>query len=197
MPSPLSQSPASLGNPCATGLVHPAAPCPSHPLPSILSIASLATPSWEPLGTSSVPGRQPPSAGMCDWCPGLPVPSPASCGSILLAGPWQAQQSCTGEVFTFCHPRSIGRQTQLFLSQLSAPVPAGKREMLCWAGERGESWVGWWVPGGRMGQPQGQADAAHPPRSVENRGHSSLACWSQVLSLAETRAGHPARTHSL
>lgn len=86
-------------------------------------------------------------------------------------------RSCTGEVFTFCHPRSIGRQTWLFLSQLSAPVPAGKREMLCQAGERGGSWAGWWVLWGRMGQPPGQADTAHPPCSVESGGgDGQLAC---------------------
>lgn len=48
-----------------------------------------------------------------------------------------------------------------------------------------------------MGQPQGQADTAHPPHSVENGGHTSLDPWSQLLSLADTRAGHPARIHRL
>lgn len=163
-----------------------------HRLHHILGHIFLAAP-----GDQQCPREAASVAGLREWCPGSPAPSPAYCGSILLAGTWQAQQSCTGEVFTFCHPRSIGRQTWLFLSQLSAPVPAGKREMLCQAGERGESWVGWWVPRGRMGQPQGQANTAHPPHSVENGGHSSLACWSQLLSSGDTRAGHPARIHRI
>lgn len=130
------------------------------PLPPSFPLHPGVASTWQPLGTSGIPGRWPQLGVLHEWCPGSCASSPASCSFIPLQT-WWAQQSCTGEVFTFCHPLSIGRQTWLFLSQLSAPVPAGKREILCQAGERrgkvgqvgGYHGVGWGSPRARLTQP--------------------------------------------
>lgn len=61
----------------------------------------------------------------------------------------------------------------------------------------GGSWAVWWVIQGRLGQPEAQANISHLPNSVEKGGCNSLDHWLQLLSVADVRAGHSARIHSL
>lgn len=133
------------GDPHTAGLIHPCPllPAPSHPQPH----PPAAPGDWlcpgEVLGQGGLRGltrAHPPRLQHPRARPAAAVPGLAE---------------LHGEVFTFCHPRSVGRQTRLFLSQLSAP--AGEREMLCQAGERGERRavrrVPWRGDGERDGDP--------------------------------------------
>lgn len=111
------------GDPHTAGLIHPRPllPAPSHPQPH---------PPAAP-GNWPCPGEVSGWGGLWGLTQALPprLQHPRVRPAEAVPGPAELH----GEVFTSW---SVGRRRWLFLSRLSAP--AGEREMLCQAGERGE-----------------------------------------------------------